>query len=312
MAYHPFRHLGLKVLAIAVATLLWLTVAGEQVVERAMRVPLEMTQKPEDLEIVGDPPLSVDVLVRGSSPLLSRLDVGEVIAVLDLSSARPGSRLFPLRTDQVKVPYGVQVAQIVPSTLAVELEKSSTRTLPVVPALEGEPAPGFVVGRITSEPATVRVIGPESRVRKLAEATTETLSVDGERERLRDVVTVGVSDSAVRLVEPQRATVVVEILPAPVERHARVPVRWRNLGNGMRASIAPSLTEVQIRGQQDALDTIRPDTIQAFVDLAGLGPGRYNLRVQVDPSEAFGVSAIKPAVVEVTIRLSNVQPAVRY
>jgi YbbR domain-containing protein len=312
MAYHPFRHLGLKVLAIAVATLLWLTVAGEQVVERAMRVPLEMTQKPEDLEIVGDPPLSVDVLVRGSSALLSRLDVGEVIAVLDLSGARPGSRLFPLRTDQVKVPYGVQVAQIVPSTLAVELEKSSTRTLPVVPALEGEPAPGFVVGRITSEPATVRVIGPESRVRKLAEATTETLSVDGERDRLRDVVTVGVSDSAVRLVEPQRATVVVEILPAPVERHARVPVRWRNLGNGMRASIAPSLTEVQIRGQQHALDTIRPDTIQAFVDLAGLGTGRYNLRVQVDPSEAFGVSAIKPAVVEVTIRLSNVQPAVRY
>ena len=134
MAYHPFRHLGLKVLAIALATLLWLTVAGEQTVERAMRVPLEMARKPEDLEIVGDPPLAVDVLVRGSSALLSRLDVGEVVAVLDLSAARPGSRLFPLRTDQVKAPYGVQVAQIVPSTLAVELEKSATRTLPVVPA----------------------------------------------------------------------------------------------------------------------------------------------------------------------------------
>ena len=313
MAYHPFRHLGLKVLAIALATLLWLTVAGEQTVERAMRVPLEMTQKPEDLEIVGDPPLAVDVLVRGSSALLSRLDVGEVVAVLDLSAARPGSRLFALRTDRVKVPYGVQVAQIVPSTLAVELEKSATRTVPVVPALEGEPARGFVVGRITSEPSTVRVIGPESRVKRLAEATTETVSVAGERERLRDVVTVGVSDSAVRLAEPQRATVVVEIVPAPVERQiARVPVRWRNLGAGMRATIGPSVAEVQIRGQQESLDKIRPDTIQAFVDLAGLGPGRYNLRVQVDPSEAFGVSAIEPAVVEVTIRLSNVQPAVRH
>ena len=312
MAYHPFRHLGLKVLAIALATLLWLTVAGEQIVERAMRVPLEMTQKPEDLEIVGDPPLSVDVLVRGSSALLSRLEVGEVVAVLDLSAARPGSRLFPLRTDQVRVPYGVQVAQIVPSTLAVELEKSSVRSLPVVPALEGDPAPGFVVGRITSEPSTVSVIGPESRVKKLAEATTETVSVAGERDRQRDVVTVGVSDAAVRLVEPQRATVVVEIRPAPVERQiARVPVRWRNLGNGMRASIAPSHTGIQIRGQQDSLDKLSLDTIQAFVDLAGLGPGRYNLRVQVDPSEDFGVSAIKPAVVEVTIRLSNVQPAVR-
>ena len=56
--------------------------------------------------------------------------------MLDLSSARPGSRLFPLRTDQVKVPYGVDVTQVIPGTLALELEKSARRTVPVVPALE--------------------------------------------------------------------------------------------------------------------------------------------------------------------------------
>jgi YbbR domain-containing protein len=303
MAYHPFRHLGLKVLALSLATLLWLTVAGEHVVERALRVPLELRDKPEGLEIVGDPPIAVDVLVRGSSALLSRLELGEVVAVLDLSAARPGSRLFHLRTDQVKVPYGVDVAQIVPATLSVELEKSSTRAVPVVPALEGDPAPGFVVGRITSEPATVRVIGPESRVRKLAEATTEPVTVEGENDRIRDVVTVGVADSAVRLVEPQRATVVVEVLPAPVERDvSRVPIRWRNLGAGLRASVTPSLAAIQIRGQREALEKITPDTIEAFVDLAGLGPGRYNLRVQIEPPQEFGVSAIKPGVVEVTIR----------
>jgi hypothetical protein len=38
------------------------------------------------------------------------------------------------------------------------------------------------------------------------------------------------------------------------------------------------------------------------VDLAGLGSGRYNLRVQADPAESFGVVAIDPAVVSVTIR----------
>jgi YbbR domain-containing protein len=303
MAYHPFRHLGLKVLAITLATLLWLTVAGEHVVERALRVPLELRAKPENLEIVGEPPGAVDVLVRGSSARLGRLDVGEVVAVLDLSEARPGSRLFPLRTDQVKVPYGVEVAQVVPSTLALELEKSSMRTIPIVPALDGDPAPGYVIGRITSEPSTVKVVGPESRVRKLSEATTEPLSVAGQRERVRDVVTVGVVDSAVRLVDPERATVVVEILPAPVERDvADVPVRWRNLGAGLRAQVAPSLSKVQIRGQEDKLAQVRPDAIEAFVDLAGLGPGRYNLRVQVDPSQEFGISLITPSVVEVTIR----------
>ena len=303
MRYHPFRHLGLKILAIALATLLWLTVAGEQVVERALRVPLEIREKPEHLEIVGDPPAAVDVLVRGSSAVLSRLDAGEVVVMLDLSTARPGSRLFPLRTDQVKVPYGVQVAQVLPGTLALELEKSSRRTVPVVPALEGEPAPGFVVGARRSDPATVDVIGPESRVRRLAEATTEPVRIEDERGNVRDVVNVGVADSAVRLVEPRSATVVVEISPAPVERAIHsVPVRWRNLGSGYQARVSPSVARVQIRGAQDALDRARPDTIQAFVDLAGLGPGRYNLRVQVEPSQEFGISTIIPAVVDVTIR----------
>ena len=41
MRYNPFRNFGLKVLAVALASLLWLTVAGEHIVERSLRVPLE-------------------------------------------------------------------------------------------------------------------------------------------------------------------------------------------------------------------------------------------------------------------------------
>ena len=154
--------------------------------------------------------------------------------MLDLSTARPGSRLFHLRNDEVRAPYGVEVAQVIPGTLALDLEKSGDADVPVVPALDGEPAPGFVIGRVTSDPATVEVAGPESRLRQLTDATTEPVEVTGSRSRVRDVVTVGVSDSAVRLVQPQNATVLVEVVPAPVERElAGVPVRWRNLGTGL-------------------------------------------------------------------------------
>src|ERR671914_249568 len=106
MAYHPFRHLGLKVMALAMATLLWLSVAGEHIVERSLRVPLEFRNIPPQLEIVGDPPATVDVRLRGSSSILSRLEPGEVVAVLDLSTARTGSRLFHLRNDEVRAPFG--------------------------------------------------------------------------------------------------------------------------------------------------------------------------------------------------------------
>jgi YbbR domain-containing protein len=303
VAFHPFRHLGLKAVALALATLLWLTVAGDHFVERSMRVPLEFRNIPEEIEIVGDPPETVDVRLRGSSALLARVEPREIVAVLNLSGARPGSRMFHLRPDEVRAPYGVEVAQVIPGTLALDLEKSGLRTVPIVPALDGEPAPGFVIGAVSSDPATVEVAGPESRLRQLTGATTEPVQMTGSRSRVRDVVTVGISDSALRLVQPQNATVLVEVLPAPVERDiAGVPVRWRNLGAHLHALVQPSLVRITVRGRREALSDLRPGTIDAFVDLAGLGPGRYNLRVQIDPSQTFGVTSTTPAEVDVTIK----------
>jgi YbbR domain-containing protein len=303
MRYHPFRYLGLKILAIALAALLWLTVAGEHIVERSLRVPLEFRNIPEALEIVGNTPDTVDVRLRGSSAVLSRVQAGEIVAVLDMASARAGSRLFHIRTDEVRAPFGVDVSQVVPSTLALELERSARRTVPVVPAVEGDPAPGFVIGRKSSDPPTVEIVGPDSHVRQVAEATTEPVSVKDARSRVRDGVTIGVVDSSVRLAKAQNANVTVEILPAPVERRLPdVPVRWRNLGNSLGAQVSPQLVHVTVRGLKAPLADLRSDSVQAFVDLAGLGSGRYNLRVQADPTESFGVVAIDPAVVSVTIK----------
>lgn len=303
MAYHPFRNGGIKVMAALLALALWFTVAGESNVERAMRVPLELRNKPANLEIVGDPPTTVDVRVIGSSTMLGRIDPGEVIAVLDLSNARPGSRLFHMRADAVRVPYGVDVLQVTPGTIALELEPAMRRTLPVVPAIEGDPAPGFIAGQVTADPPTVEVIGPQSHVKDLTAATTEPVSIASAREDVRDEVTVGVSDSAVRLAEGESARVRVQIMPAPTERAlSGVPVRWKHLADGYTARVMPLVVRVTVRGRREAIDSMRPETIDAFVDLAGLGPGQYNLRVQFDPTQSVGVSAADPAVVQVTIK----------
>jgi len=303
MRYNPFRNLGLKVLAVVLAVLLWITVAGEHVVERSFRVPLEFRNVPDALEIVGNTPDTVDVRLRGSSALLSRMQPGEIVAVLDLGGARAGSRLFHIRPDEVRAPFGVEVSQIVPGTLPLELEKSARRRVPIVPATDGDPAPGFVIGRVSADPAMVEIVGPESRVRQVAEATTEPVTIKDAKGRVRDGVTVGVVDTSVRLAQPQIAQVTVEIWPAPVERQiVDVPVRYRNVAQGLTAQLSPRFVRLSIRGAEAALADVQTDSVQAFVDLAGLGTGRYNLRVQVDPAERFGVVAIEPAVVAVTIK----------
>jgi hypothetical protein len=117
MAIVGLRHIGLKIMSIALAALLWLVVAGEQIVERALRIPLEFTNVPPGLEPVGEPPDVVDVRVRGSSGRLSRIATGELVAVVDLAGARPGQRLFHLSAADVRAPFGVEILQVAPASL---------------------------------------------------------------------------------------------------------------------------------------------------------------------------------------------------
>ena len=213
MAYYSFRNLGLKFLSVCIAAMLWLVVAGERVVERVLRAPVEFQNLPNGLELVGNLPDTVEVRLRGSSGALSRLAPGDLAAVLDLRTARPGRRLFHLAPTQVTVPYGIEVVQVSPSTLTMEFETSGVRVVPVEPDIEGRPAAGFEITSVTSDPATVEVAGPESALQRLDSAMTEPVTVTDERRSVREVVTIGVRDASLRLVTPKTAVVTVTISP---------------------------------------------------------------------------------------------------
>jgi YbbR domain-containing protein len=303
MAYHPFRHLGLKLLSIGIAVLLWLTVSGEQNVERSLRVPLELRNVPEHLELLDVPPATVDVRVRGTSSMLSELAGGDLVAVVDLASARPGRRLFPLTPDQVRAPGGVAVSQVSPAAIGLEFERSAERALPIVPSVEGEPARGYVAGEVTSFPSTVTVVGPESHVNRLAEAITEPVSIAGATRTVRESVAIGVVDSSVRLNNAQMTTVTVQIHAAPVEASIDgVPIRLSRLREGLSAQALPAVVRVKVQGPRDAVQAVRADAVNAFVDLTGLGRGRYTLPVRSEAPPDCAILGMEPSSVRVIIR----------
>jgi YbbR domain-containing protein len=298
----PFGHLGLKALSVALALLLWMVVSGEETVERGLRVPLELQQLPAGLELNGDIPATVDVRVRGASGTLGRVSASDIIAVLDLRGAQAGRRLFPLTPEQFRAPFGVEVVQVQPSAIALAVEPSLSRQVPVMPAVDGHPAPGYSVGALTAEPKTVEVIGPESAVRRVTEALTEPVSVDGAREPIRQSVTLGLIEPSLRLKNTRVASVTVDIVPAPLERTLRGrPVHLRNTGATVEAQAIPSTVDLTLRGSRDALARVDADDVTAYVDVGGLGPGQYTLDVHADASRDAGVARIEPSSVQVRI-----------
>jgi len=302
MAYHPFRHLGLKFISVAIALALWFAVAGEEVVERSLRVPLDLHNQPATLELVDNAPTTVDVRVRGATSQLSQLSAGDVVAVIDLSAAKPGQRFFPLTREHVRAPFGIEITQVAPGTVLLTFEPSATRTVPVHPPHEGKPADGYEVAGWRSDPAEVKVVGPQSALKPLTEAITEPISVQGATRPVRERVMVGLADARLRLERPVTASVVIDVVATKVHRALmNVPVRIRNAGPRLSARVVPPVVSVLTEGPKNVIDGLRPDQVEAYVDLAHLGPGQYNrLSVRVDP-QGFTVVRTDPATVRVNI-----------
>ena len=234
MAYHPFRHLGLKILSIALAGAIWLTVGDQRAVERTMRVPLEYHNLPANLELMASPPDTVEVRLRGPSGTIGRLLPGEVVAVLDLTAARPGTRLFHMLADEVRVPYGVGVSQVNPAARAADVRAVRDARRAGRPGRRRRAGAGL---SHRTDPVVARA-GDGGRARPATSsasrsATTEPVSVANATANVIDRVVVGVANELVRLDQPQSATVSVEIVQvAEDKRLERVPVATRGLGRG--------------------------------------------------------------------------------
>jgi len=298
----PFGHLGLKTLSIGIALLLWLFVSGDETVERGLRVPLEFQQFPAGVEMMGEAPSLIDVRVRGGSSTLSRLGAGDIVAQLDLKAARVGRRLYQITPEQVRVPFGVQVVQVTPPTIVLAFEISATKQVPVVPELDGEPAAGFVIGTTQVDPPTVEVVGPESAIARVVQATTEPVPVAGARNAVKDTVTIGLLDPSLRLKTPRLAQVTVDVIPGPVERAFRErPVHLVNLDSNLVARATPHAVEVVVRGSREGVGEMEMDEVVASVDLAGLGVGTYTLPVHVESPVHAGIARVLPATLQVTI-----------
>ena len=237
---------------------------------------------------------------------LGRIAPGDLVATVDLSAAQPGRRLFHLSPERVKAPFAVVVTQVTPSSVAIRFEPSATRIVPVIASVEGEPAPGFIVGRISADPPTVEIVGPESLLRRVTEAITEPLWVGSARADVRSSVIVGVADEGVRLKSVKTAVVSVAIVPAPEERQlpACRGARAESARRPPATITPPHVQRARARNEGSACED-QGSSIVAYVDLEGIGRGDYGLPVRLEPTAGVGVDQLDPTTVEHSRRMTD-------
>jgi len=151
------QNLGLKVVALALAVAAWWFVAGESKVLVSFTVPLEIRNVPKGLTMTNKPERQVEVRLTGASSLLSGMRPSEISAGVDLTAAREGRQSFTMDDRAVKVPPGIKVQRIFPSSIEVVLDRTERRTVPVSARIGGGAAVRRRVAKVEIDPPSVEV-----------------------------------------------------------------------------------------------------------------------------------------------------------
>ena len=119
---------------------------------------------------------------------------------------------------------------------------------------------------------------------------------------MREVVTIGVADPAVRLRTPQTADVTVQIVPGASSRLLKgVPVQVTNLGGGLRGRVAPSTVVVTVRGTESAVAGLTIRSVEVQVDARELAVGEHIAEVRVRAGPGLTIEGVAPSSVRLRI-----------
>ena len=105
-----FDNLGLKILAVFIAFVLWAYVGSRQVLERRMTLHVELTDIPAGMAVDSSVRTTLPVLLTGRKDSLLDLDPDDLKAVVSLKGFQEGQKQVVVHPKIQPLPDGVNVS----------------------------------------------------------------------------------------------------------------------------------------------------------------------------------------------------------
>ncbi|MBI3650813.1 MAG: hypothetical protein HY231_07160 [Acidobacteria bacterium] len=264
------QNTGLKILALLITCVLWLSVASRLSQVTLNPVPIEFSNLSQDLTISKYDTLSAKVFLRGPKDVIDSLRSSELALTADMQGVEPGVRVIPLKIDEKRLPPGIdeQSIEIEPRSIRITIERIVEAELEVKPRIEGEVPQGFEIYRVVCVPPTVKVSAPVSHIRDVANVSTESVNVGGKTETFNQLVAVDTGSPNVSTIEENRKVRLTVIIgEARKERLLeKVPVTFINVPAGVQPPAR--FARVLLFGAPSVMDTITPAEVEVIADYA--------------------------------------------
>jgi YbbR domain-containing protein len=292
-----FDNLGLKLVALLLALLVYLNVYTDRPAKLIVSFPLQIGDLADSLSLSGPVPATVQAELRGSGKQLIRMRLTEPPVKLSLAGIGVGRYERALTPADLPLPpdFAIQVERLVsPRTVELEVDRRAHRRLPVAARVAGMPAGGVVwTGSLGVEPSTVEVTGPLHALAGLDSVRLDAVPIAGKR----DTVHTAVGAEALPdwcTMEPEEVTVTVPLEPEATRRltlrvepprgaagYVVVPERVTLTVSAPRSLVSPrALSEIRVHW---TAPMPLGDFVGRRVGLHRVGDIPDGARVRIDP-----------------------------
>jgi hypothetical protein len=292
------NRIGLKIVCLVAAVLIWIQVASTTVTEADLRMPIEVVNLPAGLAVSGAKvPQEAVVRVRAAKlrviahKYLHR-PLGRV--ELDLANRQAGTPfLYEITPADVRTAQEV-VAVLPPARLPLRLDHHDQRRALVEVVVTGHlPAGKTLLARPVAQPESVAVAGPPRQLREIQRIATAPVALANLSATQTITVPLVAPGPEVRL-DPGEVDVTVTLADVAVRVLTNVPVVAVGAG-GRDATVSPAVCTVTIEGPADSVRTLRVSDLQVVVEATRIQREVQDVRARIEYPEWVTRASVDPA-----------------
>lgn len=177
------NNLGLKIISVLFALILWWTVMNidDPVDTKTFRTEVQILH-PEVITDNGysyridDEMKTIEVKVKARSKILSQIRAINIVATADLREMQDTT--VPIRVAVNGFENMCEEVSAIPRNIQIETEKTETKSFPITPSYNGTVSEGYVLGKVAVQPQSIEVSGPKSVLGRIAKVAAK-VDVDG-------------------------------------------------------------------------------------------------------------------------------------
>ena len=277
-------NMGLKLISLAFAFVLWLVVNNMEnptVTETYVNIPVKLvntdliTDAGKVYEILDGTGVVERVSVKAPKSVHSAINAGHIIATADVSEL---SSLDTISIEFSSSIYSGDIESIKGSidTVKLNIENKKTKALSLKANVLGSVADGYLVGEVTTDQNLVRISGPESLISKVSKATVD-VDVVGFTSDIGTNLDIRLYDSEGNLVQDNRISQNIKSVGVKVGIYQtlELPISFATSGSpisGYRVAADPTgnIESVLIAGKSNALRNLTEIRVpEEAIDVTG-------------------------------------------